>query len=738
MFPCNNDKQPIVGGWQKYTGACNTPIYGLAIPDGYVVIDLDTYKNDTLKEQVREFLGIDLDWEGAFLQFTKSGGEHYAFETDEVIRQGSDIKGIKGFDIRSAGKGYICSGEGYSENLTEDAFYMRPDLPVGVMRSRITSDVEFDNIEGEITLEDIEVDVVGLEPYQIKAYLNKLDNSMAEDQENWLKIGMGIYHETGGEGYDLFDEFSKRSPSNYDEALNAKRWESFGGKGAAGVTFASIIKMAGGREAIAVQETAQKTLSIESAETVEDINDILVNVSNARIDALALEILLKKINKKYKLITGDAPGLPALKKLLKSKRETKLTGDYVDDYVFLTNSAEYMCRDTKAVMGPRAFDVKHTRETPPNGEGEKQSATLYSNDAIQCVENAMYVPKFSDIFNHNGLDYINLYSKNNLKLVEVGTTDIVERIKGHIAHMLPDEAEQEIVINYLAHNAQLPGEKIQWSIVLQGVQGDGKSLLAEMMQHVMGFTNVRLMNVQTLESTFTGWSVGQCMTFIEELKLDNYRKYEILNNLKPYITNDVIECTKKGKDPLVVVNTTNYFALTNFKDALPIDDNDRRWCILFSQWQSGEMLRSWMNDGNQEYYSNLYRDMRENVGEIANWLLNHTIPESFKAMKRAPETSAKERMKDLTKSDATLLVEDAINEFWADDINNEVVNVTKLTKSAQSAFAEGYDNWPKNAAIKNVMLDMGYHNIGRFKDDDKKNQTIYCKDDKRKPLDFKL
>jgi len=49
----------------------------------------------------------------------------------------------------------------------------------------------------------------------------------------------------------------------------------------------------------------------------------------------------------------------------------------------------------------------------------------------------MYVPKFADIFNHNGLEYINLYTPNNIQLVSVGTTNIIERIKGHIAHLLP-------------------------------------------------------------------------------------------------------------------------------------------------------------------------------------------------------------------------------------------------------------------------------------------------------------
>ena len=41
-------------------------------------------------------------------------------------------------------------------------------------------------------------------------------------------------------------------------------------------------------------------------------------------------------------------------------------------------------------------------------------------------------------------------------------------------------------------------------------------------------------------------------------------------------------------------------------------------------------------------------------------------------------------MLELSKSDATLLIEDAINEFECEDINSEIVNITKLSKLVKS------------------------------------------------------
>jgi len=249
MFPCNNEKRPIVKGWQEYIGACETPIYGLPVPEGYVVIDLDTYKNDTLHQQVTEFLGVELDWEGAFLQTTKNGGEHYAFETEEVIKQGSDIRDlngheIKGFDIRAAGKGYICSGKGYSENLTEDDFYMRPELPTGLPISTLSVNVttKVDNSNDNNDLGDFEGLLGGdVDLEEIREILNKCDNNIGN--EEWVKIGMAIHSEQpGDDGLSLWDDWSSGGDT-YKEGECEKRWRSFTQSGT--VTIGTLRHMAG-------------------------------------------------------------------------------------------------------------------------------------------------------------------------------------------------------------------------------------------------------------------------------------------------------------------------------------------------------------------------------------------------------------------------------------------------------------------------------------------------------------
>lgn len=722
IFPLSKNKAPAVPkgtNWQDYKGEATTAMVGVMIPQGVFIIDIDTYKGvDT--SDIDKALACELDWEGAELQATLNGGMHYAFkvDNDSSLPNGSDLLGVVGFDARSSGKGYIATGEGY-ENLTfHDSIIeaLQDDLPELPSKAAEALTVRFEAVE-----EDDLLSVIAAEPHDltiddVQAYIDILKDEHAQDQTTWLKVGMALWHQLGEDGWDIFDAFSQRSPDNYDEDANRRRWESFSRRQLSNpVTFASVISLAGGGKAkgeVAAKKTAK---GLEQAETVSDLREHMEYIANVKLNNLELEIALKSLQSKYLELTGNKPSLPAIKKEIRALRGDARTGDYVEDYVFMTATAEYMNKQTKAVCGPRSFDVAHNRDTPLNGEGEKQAATLFCNDVIEVVENSMYFPSADELFTHNGLDYINTYREPRIKLVDVGSSDVVERVNNHLKHLLPDDKERSIVLDYLAYNVQNPGVKMNWSIVLQGVQGDGKSLLAEMMQHIMGFNNVRIMNVQTLESSFTGWATGQCMTFIEELKLDNFRKYEVLNNLKPYISNPIVEEHKKGKDPRSVINTTNYFALTNFKDAIPIDANDRRYCILFSQWQKKDDLQKFM-DKNPDYYSSLYELVRNNVGELRNWLLSHTISKSFLSHKRAPDTNAKLMMTELSKSSTQVTLEDALEEFESViECGEGEIDITMLSKVVKDAavFDDKWEDFPKTGALKNALLNLGYEVVGR-------------------------
>jgi hypothetical protein len=68
--------------------------------------------------------------------------------------------------------------------------------------------------------------VFGFSEEQIEGYLKDLPDDLGYD--DWVKVGMAVHHETYGEGFALWDEWSSKSPKYTDSAYSLARWESFG------------------------------------------------------------------------------------------------------------------------------------------------------------------------------------------------------------------------------------------------------------------------------------------------------------------------------------------------------------------------------------------------------------------------------------------------------------------------------------------------------------------------------
>src|SRR5690606_7513425 len=152
-----------------------------------------------------------------------------------------------------------------------------------------------------------------------------------------------------------------------------------------------------------------------------------------------------------------------------------------------------------------------------------------------------------------------------------------------------------------------PGKRVNWSLMLQGAQGIGKSYLGVMMQHLMG-RNVRQLDTTAIAGRFTGWAQGSTLTVIEEMRANGASKYEIVDRMKPFITNEFVQIEEKGRDHRTVPNFTNYLVFTNYKDALPITLDDRRYCVIYSAIQSVDDLNEKLGGSEEagDYFERLF------------------------------------------------------------------------------------------------------------------------------------
>lgn len=116
---------------------------------------------------------------------------------------------------------------------------------------------------------------LGLTHAQLAECLDVLPNDLNYDQ--WVQVGMAIHHETSGSGFDLFDEWSQRSPKYTDRDYGLERWNSFGKGGGRVVTARTLVRLAnehGARISLNAPASMEEFDNIAQATPTEAPNDV--------------------------------------------------------------------------------------------------------------------------------------------------------------------------------------------------------------------------------------------------------------------------------------------------------------------------------------------------------------------------------------------------------------------------------------------------------------------------------
>jgi hypothetical protein len=176
--------------------------------------------------------------------------------------------------------------------------------------------------------------------------------------------------------------------------------------------------------------------------------------------------------------------------------------------------------------------------------------------------------------------------------------------------------------------------------VLQGAEGNGKSLIASVLVYALGENYAYEPRASQLGSQFISFDENKLLIVCEEIHMNGRR--ELLDDLKPRITNRRVEIEAKGQDKRMIRNTANWFFCTNYRDAVLKSRNDRRYAIFFTAQQSAaDIVRDGMS-GN--YFPALYEWLRSGgYAGVAHWLANYGIPDSLNPATdchRAPDTSS--------------------------------------------------------------------------------------------------
>ncbi len=223
----------------------------------------------------------------------------------------------------------------------------------------------------------------------------------------------------------------------------------------------------------------------------------------------------------------------------------------------------------------------------------------------------------------------------------------------YLCRILPDERDRRILLSYCAAMVQRPGHKFQWWPVIQGAEGNGKTLLLRCMSHAVGQRYTHLVDVHKMAkvgNNFNGWVQGNLFVGVEEIYVAERRDF--LEAFKSTVTNDRLPVEKKGVDQFTGDNRVNGLLLTNHKDGVPINVDGRRYAIFYTAQQGvADIERAGMLGA---YFPDLYDWLKgENAyahlgprygyAVVAHYLATYQVDEEFNPAGlcvRAPETSS--------------------------------------------------------------------------------------------------
>jgi len=245
----------------------------------------------------------------------------------------------------------------------------------------------------------------------------------------------------------------------------------------------------------------------------------------------------------------------------------------------------------------------------------------------------------------------------------------------HIRKILPNGNDAGVLIAYLAACIQHPGVKAAWAPLLQGGEGNGKSLIVEVMARAIGRGYTHAARASEIGGRFNSYLYGKLFIAFNEVKVSQ-DKQSVWETLKSYITDTWQQIEYKGGAIVQRELMFNILFSTNHTDALPKTKDARRICPLFCAQQSqADLIRDGMLDPNGHtsvYFDRLFHWLKHEDGYsiAAHYLATYRIPDELNfatRCQRAPVTTSTDAAIDanmgLVEQEVTEAVESGMEGF---------------------------------------------------------------------------
>lgn len=370
------------------------------------------------------------------------------------------------------------------------------------------------------------------------------------------------------------------------------------------------------------------------------------SIAMGELDRGMVERYLTAACVKNGLISPKGNGLREVNQTIKSGIDSGLREQASAQHVFGTHPDEW--QDSYAYIEPlkefvdlkssnlqrydlQAFKLKFPQFSPWAPRTNAVIRYLQGTRKTVC-DGYTYLPGSPRLVDQNSRRLLNRWSPGLALLDRVISDSEIQPWLDHLKYLVSDPEEGAVVLDWMAHLVQRRSPKANFSILLGGVEGIGKSLLFDPIVRFLGYENVRTTSEVEIKDKYTSWVAERELVMMEEIR---GLSEEVMNRLKMYIAAPpyMVPVNEKNIKHYETSNVARFVAFTNSERALQLNAHDRRWFVLWSGAETRE----------PDYYTELAKWFEVNAVLIGSWLAQRDLS-GFAAQGKAPMTAAKGEM----------------------------------------------------------------------------------------------
>lgn len=563
----------------------------------------------------------------------------------------------------------------------------------------------------------------------------------------WLNCAAALKHQFAPHkeelAFDLFDEWSATGSKYGGEEETRAIWKSLRPTpiGRAPVTIRSLLRqaVASGWDDKRTKENCFNKL-LDWMETVPTATELLEKgvqriLAAPLLSAVQEDMLVDQLRthaKKRFAINISATNIR--KDLARTKAEIKAQEKpaekireplWAKGVVYIAAAQDFYRHRTGEKYKAEAFNALYSRKLLPTEDQLKDSGVPVTPAALSkpivsptdYALNHLTIPTVYDYaydpsqpgemwFVNRGRKYVNTYSPTYPEPDAKNAEEAGALLMNHLGNLVAEDDYRRTLVDFMAFMVQSPGRKIRWAVLVQSVEGAGKTFLAEVMKAVLGTEHVKTISGASIKSGYNEWSFGHQLIVLEEVRVAGTNRHEIMNALKPLVTNDDIAINEKFRNTRQVNNISNYILFSNHHDALALTPGDRRYFVIKSPLQHKAQVLAL----GENYFPPLYAILRDKPGAMRSWLADWEISPDFRADGHAPRTKYVQDLINDSATDLTAAVRRMLLEGDYPLVQYDIVSAKAIMDAIQ--IEEGLTRATAQQ-VAAVLREEGFHQVGR-------------------------